>query len=160
MALVPPPDVCDLLAALPRQAYPGLRWTSRDQWHVTLRFLGTVDLDEAARVLARLAFRPVEVVLGPAVEPLGTSVLMVPVSGVDDLARAVATATAGEGEAPDGRDFRGHLTLARSKGTARRVGLIAHPVAARFTADEVHLVRSDTRHDGPVYSMVSTVALR
>lgn len=160
MAVVPPPEVCDLLEALPRRGQPGLRWTSREQWHVTLRFLGTVDLDEAAQVLARLAHPPTDVGLGPAVQLLGKSIVVVPVSGVDDLARVVVDATAGVGEAPDGRGFRGHLTLARAKGPAGGVALIGHRVAARFTAGEVHLVRSETRHDGPVYSVVSTVTLR
>lgn len=160
VALVPPPDVCDLLAALPRQDELGLRWTRRDQWHVTLRFLGVVDLDEAARALAGLSCPSVDVELGPTVELLGTSIVMVPVSGVDDLARAVVAATVGVGEAPERRDFRGHLTLARSKVPAGRVGLIGYGVAAQFTAGEIHLVRSETRHDGPVYSVVSTVALR
>lgn len=127
---------------------------------MTLRFLGTVDLDGATRALAGLAYPPVDVELGPTVEVLGTSIVMVPASGVDGLARAVVGATASVAEAPDGRDFRGHLTLARTRGPAGGVDLIGHRVTARFTAAEVHLMRSETRHDGPVYSVVSTVTLR
>ena len=39
----PPDEVLDLIADLPRRAQAGLRWTTRDQWHVTLRFLGEVE---------------------------------------------------------------------------------------------------------------------
>ena len=36
----PPPDVCDELKLLARPVEPGVRYTTRHQWHVTLRFLG------------------------------------------------------------------------------------------------------------------------
>ena len=49
VAVWPPDDVIDVLADLPRPEVAGVRWTTRGQWHVTLRFLGhvaTVDVDE------------------------------------------------------------------------------------------------------------------
>src|SRR5438445_10975988 len=50
-----PEHVLDLVAALPRPDVEGLRWTSRDQWHVTLRFFGNVELDDAVAALQRAA---------------------------------------------------------------------------------------------------------
>ena len=53
VAVWPPPEVLDLVAEIDRPALAGVRWTTRDQWHVTLRFLGRMDGIEAAA--ARLA---------------------------------------------------------------------------------------------------------
>ncbi|MER3453020.1 MAG: RNA 2',3'-cyclic phosphodiesterase, partial [Acidimicrobiia bacterium] len=42
VAVWPPEEVLDVVAKLPRPGVVGLRWTSREQWHVTLRFFGSV----------------------------------------------------------------------------------------------------------------------
>ena len=42
VAAVPPAAVLDQIAELTRPEIEGLRWTTRDQWHATLRFLGRV----------------------------------------------------------------------------------------------------------------------
>ena len=54
VAVWPPPEVLDVLAALPRTERPGVRWTTRDQWHVTLRFLGMADPAEAVEAVRRI----------------------------------------------------------------------------------------------------------
>jgi RNA 2',3'-cyclic 3'-phosphodiesterase len=82
----------------------------------------------------------------------------VPVAGLDDLAAAVATATAEVGEPPDPRPFAGHLTLARlrRRGSCRLAG---HKVQARMTVPEVTLVASTLGADGPAYRTVATFPL-
>ena len=40
VAVWPPPDVIEALGGLSRPPLDILRWSSRDQWHVTLRFFG------------------------------------------------------------------------------------------------------------------------
>ena len=55
VAVWPPDEVLDLIAALPRPEVEGLRWTTRDQWHVTLRFFGSVELAPAAVALRGVA---------------------------------------------------------------------------------------------------------
>lgn len=114
VAVRPPDDVLDAVAALARPAHPGVRWTTRDQWHVTLRFLGEVG--ESEPVAAALAAAPLPAAtaaLGPRVTALGSGVVCLPVAGLDALAAAVSEATAGWGRPPEHRRFRGHLTLAR-----------------------------------------------
>ena len=82
VAVRPPPEVIDVVAALPRPERHGVRWTRPDQWHVTLRFLGDVERSRArgrprsATGLAGAA--AVEVTLGPTTERLGRAVLVVP----------------------------------------------------------------------------------
>jgi RNA 2',3'-cyclic 3'-phosphodiesterase len=155
VAVRPPEGVLDTLARLRRPERAGLRWTSRAQWHVTLRFLGEVD-DPAPVVdaLDRAVLPPAVATLGPAVQALGRGVVMVPVGGVDELAVAVVAATGALGTPPDPRPFRGHVTLARR----RRGGVgavVGEPVAARFPVTDLRLVRStQAGPGGPRYDDV------
>ena len=62
-----PAEVLDQIGASPRVYLPGVRWTTRDQWHVTLRFLGSADVDAVTAALRGLRHPPVEaVVVGDA----------------------------------------------------------------------------------------------
>jgi 2'-5' RNA ligase len=161
VAVVPPDDVLDRLASLRRPARPGVRWTRREQWHVTLRFLGEVDEAAVPAVVAALdaapldaappaaappaAAPPAAAVLGPRVAALGRRVVQIPVAGLDDLAAAVTAATA---------TVQGHVTLARvARGGLR--DLVGEPVAATFPVVDVRLVHSRPGgRGGPVYADV------
>lgn len=155
VAVWPPPAVLDLLSALPRPAVPGLRWTTPGQWHVTLRFLGSVDPDEASVAFGRVApDGPVVARLGPAVGRFGATVLQVPVGGLDGTAVTVAAAMS-----DGGPPFRGHLTLARVRrpGRVDLAPLTGAAVSARWSVDELTLVRS---HLGPAGARYEVVARR
>jgi 2'-5' RNA ligase len=158
VAAWPPDEVLDLLATLPRPEDPGVRWTQRDQWHVTLRFLGRADPDAAADALGRVRAPVAEAVLGPLTARLGRSVVVVPVAGLDGLARAVIGATAAVGEPPDPRPFAGHLTLARLRHRPA-CGVTGARCSARFPVREVHLVRSHLGQAGARYEILATHAL-
>ena len=106
VAVIPPANVLDVLATIPREARPDVRYTTRDQWHVTLRFLGDADIGEASAALQRVDVPAVEAVLGPRVERLGRSVAMVPCAGLDEVAAAVRRATAGIEHPIDARTVR------------------------------------------------------
>jgi 2'-5' RNA ligase len=146
------------LATLARPEEVGVRWVRPEHWHVTLRFLGEVDEDDAAAALDDLAAATPSAVLGPAVSRLGRTVLCVPAAGLDELAAAVAAATAEVGEPPDPRPFAGHLTLARlrHRGSCRLAG---HKVRAEMAVPEVALVASTLGAAGPTYRTVVTVPL-
>lgn len=154
----PPDEVLDLVADLPRPAREGLRWTTRPQWHVTLRFLGEVAdpapvidaLDAVGSALTALG----EVVLGPRVEALSARVVSLPVAGLDGLASAVVAATERMGRPPEDRPFRSHLTLARaSHGSVRRLAsaVIGQPLSAHFAVADIRLVRSHLGRQGARY---------
>lgn len=159
MAVQPSDAVLDVLEALPRPERPGVRWTGRAHWHVTLRFLGEVT--DAAPVVAALEAAALErcvARLGPRAEVLWPSVVSVPVVGLDDLAGKVAGALDRLGEADDDRPFRGHVTLARTaRGAGRRAAravvrdLADRPVAGTFDVDEVRLVQSRLGGGPPRY---------
>jgi RNA 2',3'-cyclic 3'-phosphodiesterase len=156
----PPPAVLDLLADLPRAEQAGVRWTSRDQWHVTLRFLGEADPDDVLATLQPVGVRcpPAEVTMGPRVGRLGRGVLMVPVAGLEQVAAEVIRATAGVGKPPEPRPFLGHLTLARLTG-APACGLTDRVVRASWTATEIALVQSVLHPHGARYSTVAAIPL-
>jgi 2'-5' RNA ligase len=161
VAVWPPAEVLQQLEALPRAAAPGVRWTTREQWHVTLRFLGRADPEAVAAAVRPLGavLVPAKVTLGPRVGRLGRGVLMVPVDGLDVVAAAVIEATAHLGQPPEPRPFLGHLTLARLKGSAA-CGLTDRVIRARWTASEVAVVRSVLHPGGARYTTVATVPLR
>lgn len=148
VALWPPPEAADVLATLDRPEHPAVRWTTRDQWHVTLRFLDEVHDDVVPELVATLTAVGVEqpphrIDVGPGTTRLGRGSLVVPVSGAEALAAAVAAATHGFGTPPDDRPFTGHLTLARSRG--RRLvptPLEGAELTTTWVAEELALVRS------------------
>ena len=162
VAVWPPPDVREGLAALGRPVDPGVRWVRPEHWHITLRFFGEADEAAAAAALGRLDVAPfaggVEAVLGPRVSRLGRAVVCVPVAGLDDLAVAVSTVTADVGQPPDPRPFAGHLTLARLRHRAA-CGVTGTAVSAGFPVRSLDLVRSVPGPEGPTYEVVTTVAL-
>ena len=159
VAVWPSSPVVAAVAALARPSRPSVRWTTPDQWHVTLRFLGTAPVDVAVDALSRVAGAPgCEAVVGRRPIGLGREVLALPVEGLADLAAAVDTAFAGIGRAPGQREFRGHLTLARGKDVrSARVGDLDAPL--RWPVGSVSLVRSHLGRSGARYETIAAVDL-
>ena len=159
----PPPDVLDRIGHLERPQVAGLRWTARDQWHVTLRFLGPVT--DVGPVLAAMGVvagaRPARAVLGPAVGWFGRRILHVPVAGLDDVAAAVVAATASLGQPPDDRPFTGHVTLARvAKGSRVDLRALAGgAIEAEWDVDTVCLVESRLAPAGARYEVLERFPL-
>lgn len=160
VGVVPPERVLDALDRLDRPERAGVRWTRRDQWHVTLRFLGEVaDPGPVAAALSTAPLRRCEVRLGPRVRALGRQVLCLPVAGLGELAQAVEEATAGFGQPPDDRRFRGHLTLARLRRGTRPAGLAGGAFDDSFPVTDVRLIRSHQDAQGSRYEDLHIVPL-
>ncbi len=151
IAVQPPPDVIERLAGLRRRRRDGVRWTTADQWHVTLRFLGEVDESQpVVEALAGAELAPADAQLGPASAAFGRHVVAVPVAGLDDLAGRVVAATAGFGASPPNRPYRGHVTLARVR-HGNPKALAGEAIEARWAVEDVRLVRSRLHRDGARY---------
>jgi RNA 2',3'-cyclic 3'-phosphodiesterase len=162
VAVWPPEGILDRIAGLPRPDVDGLRWTTRGQWHVTLRFFGNVSVEDASAALNGVSAGATTAELGPETGRFGTRVLHVPVSGLGDVASAVLDATRDVGRPPEDRPFNGHLTLARARDRRRGVDLRAltgTPVAASWPVSEVCLVESQLSPHGANYQVVETVLL-
>jgi 2'-5' RNA ligase len=91
------------------------------------------------------------------VSRLGRTVVCLPARGLDPLADAVRTATEGLGD-PEGRPFRGHLTLARLRHRAA-CGAAGARFSASFTVERVHLYRSTLGPEGAVHEVVASADL-
>ena len=164
VAVWPPDDVLDLVAELVRPEVEGLRWTRREQWHVTLRFLGQVpQVEPVAEALSGVDVSgPATAVLGPTVGRFGQRVLHVPVAGLEGVAAAVVGRTAHLGRPPEDRPFTGHITLARAGKTGRPDlrSVDGAPVEARWEVDVVSLVQSSLSRAGAGYEIVERFQLR
>ncbi|MDQ2836838.1 MAG: RNA 2',3'-cyclic phosphodiesterase [Actinomycetota bacterium] len=128
VAVVPPEAVTEHLAEFlePRHEAAGpLRWTSIEQWHLTLAFLPAVtdsDLDELVEGLAdtisqRSSF-PLQLMgAGAFPDPAAAKILWAGVGPDPEpltrLAAATRTAAIRAGVPADGAKYRPHLTLAR-----------------------------------------------
>jgi 2'-5' RNA ligase len=160
VAVWPPPDVVERLAALERPEIDGVRWTTPDQWHVTLRFLGELpDAAAVSSVLCGTRLPAAEAVMGPVAQRPSPMLLWLPVTGLDELAGAVIAATSGLGEPPE-RQFRGHLTLARARARSPRGALRRLPslsCAGAWGVSDVTVVRSTTGGTGSRYDVVERV---
>jgi RNA 2',3'-cyclic 3'-phosphodiesterase len=155
VAVTPPPAVLDRVAELARPERPGLRWTTRDQWHVTLRFLGEVlDAGPVEAVLRAVRWPAASMWMGPEVAALGRHVVMLPVAGLDGLAALAREATAALAE-PEPRPFVGHLTLARVRqGSAAQ--LAGEPFESETGVEAVSLFRSRLHPDGARYEELAS----
>jgi len=169
VAVAPPEEVLALVEALPRPNLSKLRWTTPEQWHVTLRFLGEVTraepVAEALRAVPAALLdskvTEVEAVLGPAVAWFtGRRILQVPVTGTEQLAELVFVATAAWGQPPEPGPYAGHLTLARVRGKGKGpANLAGTPIRAAWRVDEVHLVSSTLGEGGARYETLEKVPL-
>lgn len=153
IAAYPPAAVVEELLAVPRAATPDVRWTPPEQWHVTLRFFGACDLELLEQRFAELVGPPATARSG-RVGRLGRDALVVPISGLDELAGAVRAATADIGRPPEHERFLGHLTLARLRG-APACGLIGEAVDIMWEVDEIALVESVLDPAGARHTVVA-----
>jgi RNA 2',3'-cyclic 3'-phosphodiesterase len=166
----------ELRSALPAAS---MRWTRREQFHLTLRFLGAVDVSQIERLneSVREACSGVgELQLtaaGLGVFP-GVRRPRVVWAGIDDrggrlaiLQREIETAThAFTAEPPEDR-FTGHVTLARCREinrgeSATLAGLVGRMASRSFgswTASEVDVIRSETLPSGSRYTTLARVRL-
>jgi 2'-5' RNA ligase len=173
VAVWPSDAVVDELRGLERPAHPGVRWTTADQWHVTLRFIGELEDPDLLTARIEALASPVEgpavttlgatvAELGPRSVCLGPAVLCLPVNGLDALTAAVRATTAEFGQPEDHSTFRGHLTLARARRGAGRSVLRALPVIelqSRWVVEEVTIVASALGGTGSVYTVVGRAPL-
>jgi 2'-5' RNA ligase len=170
-------DELDSVVAPLRPAWPGLRWTGRDAWHLTLSFLGRVDERVIGRLSEELASTAAEhprLALslhragafpesGRRARVLWTGVRDYQ-QGLKRLAGSVGSAAAKAGAPPaeKGREYHPHLTLARCREPVDVRQLLTDLrdyEGTPWVADEIYLIRS---HLGahPRYETLGTWPLR
>lgn len=159
LAVVPPDEVLDEINDLPTRPQRGVSFTRRAQWHITLKFLGQTNPADALTALAAIDATEATVCLGPKVSLLGTRIVMLPASGLDDLAATTASAFQDVGEPQDPREFAAHLTLARLKGAPLKnpdtVSVLGAPFDITFPATALELISTEVTDEGTIHTVVA-----
>jgi 2'-5' RNA ligase len=164
VAVSPPRAVLDAVEVAATEVdLPGGRRTSREQWHITLQFLGNVDdLDAVAAALDGLAARATRGRLGgagafPTARRAKVLWLGLAEGGeaLAGLARAVAELLQPLGFVPEDRPYHPHLTLGRTKVACDLRAVVARLDACElgpaFSIDEVVVYESRLRRAGAEY---------
>ncbi len=157
-----------------------VRWVSPENMHLTLKFLGNIDaarIPDFSAALNRVAaqYAPFELTahaLGCFPNTRRPNVVWVGLEGnliaLTKLANDIDVACTALGVAPEERAFSPHLTLGRVSREASPADRDAIGGAIeRFPrndfgsihADKVHLIRSDLRPGGPIYTILETAPL-
>jgi 2'-5' RNA ligase len=166
----------DEAAAELRRRGPAIAWVRAENFHVTLRFLGSADeaalarvreaLAEAARATAPFTLsiggfggfpsartpRVVWVAVGRGAEPLAA------------LHARLEAALARRGFPPEGRAFHGHVTLGRARDRRGAPDLAewlgpGDATLGEVLVEAVHLMRSDLHPAGARYGVLAREAL-
>jgi len=143
-----------------------------ENWHITLRFLGSTAPLQRDRILAtldqHLMVEPLRVRfggLGGFPRQSRASVLWMGVGGaaksLQDLAEACEAAAQEAGFEPEGRPFHPHLTLSRIRPPldVRPLVDLVPPSGVRFDVEMVTLYRTVLGNGPARYEVVDTVAL-
>jgi 2'-5' RNA ligase len=166
----------ELRTALPAKS---IRWTRREQFHLTMRFLGSVEapqVDRLNEMLRRACAGTGELQLHAGTIGVFPGVRRPRVvwAGVDDragrlslLQRSIEAATAAFTNEPPQEKFTGHITLARcreiNRADASTLATLVEKMAGRsfgeWTAASVEVIRSQPTSQGSRYTTLASVAL-
>lgn len=153
----------------------GLRWSTPEQWHITLQFYGEIEDSRAACLREGLTRLAVDASADVVLDGLGRfgakGILYASVAVTPTLTRLqqqVVECGGPCGMAPESRLFRPHVTLARSKGrpgmkTLDRLSKSELPAFGpdiRWRAEEIQLIQSTLTPHGSVYSVYSRAELK
>jgi len=183
VAIELPPGVQRGLAQLQerlKRSHPPVRWVAPDKIHLTLNFLGEIPAGQVAAageatagVGAQTAPFAVEATgVGVFPNPHRPRVVWVGLAGDMEALRALqaglTNALAARGFPPEDRPFSPHLTLGRVRQQARpeearalgqAVTELHIPSLGRWQVEQVLLIRSDLRPEGPIYTPLRVVPL-
>jgi RNA 2',3'-cyclic 3'-phosphodiesterase len=155
-----------------RRKISGIRWTSPDNIHLTLAFLGDVSPEDIVRIREALSGAVTTVApfflsargLGAFPGLSRPRVIWTGIGGeagcLDALSHALNDHLETTGFPTEKRQFAGHLTLGRAKHNVDVMGLVDCVKEMKdfetrpFAVNEAVLMKSDLRPAGPVYSVL------
>jgi len=152
---------------------PGARWQTREQLHLTLRFIGEVDgrdaraIDDALAVIEAPAFQLQFHGVGQFGNKQPHTLWAAARANemLEHLARKVDTAIRRVGQPQDAHKFTPHVTLARLRNPELdkvREWLVAHALStsAEFSVDAFCLYSSKLTSDGSIYAIEQEYPLK
>jgi 2'-5' RNA ligase len=173
VAICPPSSVLDAVEARAAAIeIPGARRTPREQWHITVQFLGNAaDIDAVVGALHELHTAPAMVELVGAGAVGGTrnrgTVFALgarPLDWLTELADEVTDRLLPLGYERDYKTYLPHLTLARCKrrtdmsSAVHAVG--AAPIGESWRVDRMTVFESQTLREGAVHTPRGEVVLQ
>jgi len=158
------PDAVAIPLTIIQSGIPGARWQTREQMHLTLRFIGEVDGRDAASIddaLSAISAPALSLQLKGVGEfgsnkPRALWAGLAPNEALLHLQRKIETAMQRIGLEAEPRKFTPHVTLARLRGTPPGVVmdyLVDHALYASvsFVAEEFILYESHLGPNGSLY---------
>jgi 2'-5' RNA ligase len=167
------PDTVAVSLEMIQSGVPGARWQTREQMHLTLRFIGEVDGRDAASIddaLSLIAAPPLTLQLKGVGEFGGKNprALWAGIAANEallHLQRKIETALQRAGREAEPRKFTPHVTLARLRATQRgrlMDYLVDHALytSAPFEVGEFILYSSHLSPNGSLYRAERSYALK
>lgn len=160
------------------KAAPAVKWVARDNFHITVKFLGGVKsgrIDAVTEAVAEAVeeIEPFEIEIGgvgafPSADRPKTVWIGVARGSemLAEVAKRVEDALEKLGFERENRPFRSHITVGRVKDSrdARKLGTaIKNAEAVQFgplRVSSVAVMKSDLRREGPVYSVLKEIFLK
>jgi 2'-5' RNA ligase len=158
-----------------------VRWTDSGSTHLTLKFLGDIDSGITGRITAAMAeavrgIRPFHIDvggLGVFPDPGRVRVVWVGLTGeiekLNHLQKNIESVLTPLGFPAEARAFTPHLTLGRVRdqarpderqGLGRLVSSTSVETGGGLEVKSVHLIRSQLRPEGPIYTRIGSVELK
>ncbi len=159
-----------------RESHAEVRWESRDKFHITVKFLGGVEESILGDITQKLStaltpFKPFQLVydeLGCFPNIRSPRVIWVGCENEDGtllkIFQTIEDIVVPFGFEKESRRFHAHITLGRVKSPKRIQDLIRTIQSTTFDRQttecrELHLVKSDLRPTGSVYTLLHRVVL-
>ncbi|ACL69940.1 RNA 2',3'-cyclic phosphodiesterase [Halothermothrix orenii] len=168
------------LITIKRQVRQGIKWVKKDNWHITLKFIGEVGDEKVSEIKDSLEsiserVKPFSITInGPGAFPDITRPRVMYLSikeGSDNLTsvyKLLEKDLIDRGFKADDREFTPHLTLARSRRRtdlnqlSKRLNKVVESLEdfkARVNINKLSLMKSELYRTGPVYKEIFSVFL-
>ena len=165
--------VCKKLKQIADKSRYDIKWAPLDKWHITLKFLGNVKIEEINQLkqaLSTLALNEFEFKVRASdvsgfPEPRAARVIYAGVSRTQkllDLQSEIDALASSLGFASEEREYRPHMTLGRLRSPASITDLVSPFVRKKFhdfKISELTLFESALQGSFPVYIPLHTVTL-
>jgi 2'-5' RNA ligase len=158
-----------LKAVMPR--CEGVKWEKYDKFHVTLKFLGSVD-DSRVPGIASItgglvrSYAPFETAIsgvGGFPNMRNPRILYIGLSENQELSSfqsRIEESLVPLGFPREARRFIPHVTIGRVKSKLRIKEPLPQPEPCNFSISEIGVIKSETRRDGSVYTPLNIFHLR